>query len=46
MSLFRQRFGSRDPHADFNGSGLVNFFDLAIFRAGFGRPPGPAGAPP
>ena len=40
--LFRQRFGTTDPHADFNGSGFVNFADLTILRQYFGRPPGPS----
>ena len=31
--LFRQRFGTADPDADFNGSGLVTTADFGIFRS-------------
>jgi hypothetical protein len=41
LALFRQAFGSSNPHADFDGNGVVNFADLARFREMFGHPPGP-----
>ena len=44
LALFRQAFGSNDPHADLNGDGVVNLGDPAVFRLGFGKPPGPSGA--
>ena len=29
-------------YADLNGDGIVNTIDLAIFKRGFGHPPGPS----
>ena len=43
LSLFKQKFGTGDPHADFDGSGFVNIKDLAILKSLFGKPPGPSG---
>ena len=34
-------FGSSDDNADFNGDGVVDFFDLSIMDGRFGQAPGP-----
>jgi hypothetical protein len=39
-------FGGSDPDADLDGDGLVNFADLAMFRAMFGAAPGPSALTP
>ena len=44
LGLFRLRFGSSDPDADFDGSGLVDERDRDILGELFLRPPGPSGS--
>jgi hypothetical protein len=39
-------FGTSDPDADLDGSGFVNFGDLARFKSLFGKVPGPSGLAP
>ena len=43
MALFKQRFLSHNADADLNGDGIVNIFDLGVFKGLFGKPPGPSG---
>jgi hypothetical protein len=43
LASFRQRFGTANADADFDGNGIVNFSDLVRLRALFFKPPGPSG---
>ena len=42
LGLFKARFFSTDPDADFDSSGVVNALDLGIIRLLFFQPPGPS----
>lgn len=43
LALFRAAHGTSDPHADFNGDGIVDDLDLEILKSMFGGAPGPSG---
>ena len=40
LAIFRSKFATGDPAADLDGSGAVNFADLARFSSLFGKLPG------
>jgi len=46
QTLMQSRFYSKDPNADLNGDGFVNFGDLAILKSLYGKAPGPSGLVP
>jgi hypothetical protein len=45
LGIFKSRFLTNDPDADFDGSGQVNLGDLGIMKPFFFRAPGPSGVP-
>jgi len=46
LGLFKQKLGTADPNADFNGDGAVNAADTAILQQElYLKPPGQGGAP-
>ena len=46
LAAFRVKFGTSDPNADLDGSGFVNFQDLAMLRLMYYKAPGPSGQHP
>jgi hypothetical protein len=46
LAIFKTRFRSSDPDANFNGDGRVGAIDLAILKSMFRHPPGPSGLLP
>jgi hypothetical protein len=43
LALLEAAFMAGDPHADFDGSGTVDFADLGTLKSHFFQPPGPSG---
>jgi hypothetical protein len=43
LQIFRNRLGTSDPRADYDGDGIVGISDFLLMRPQLGSPPGPSG---